>query len=303
MAFDLSGLAQWTDENKMDLIRASILKGRTVDIIQVQGGIKHSATINLMNSPVTGQAGACGFNPLGDTELTQRAIEVCDLKVNEAFCLNDLEKYWVSTKMNPGSYNEALPFEQLFSEEKRDQLGALIEDLFWKGDTLAGGNLALCDGMIKLLEGEGSVVTIPTTAALTSSNIIDVVDEMIASIPEDVIDAGDLKLFVSYAQYRLYAAAIRNTNLYHYDGKEGQDFRMMIPGVNVEMIAVRGMSGVNQMILSPASNLYMGTDLLSDAESFRIFYSEDNDEVRFIAKWKQGVQVAFPQFVVRYKQA
>lgn len=301
MSLDLTGLSQWTDENKMELIRASILKGRTIDIIQVQGGIKHSATINLMSSPVTGQAGACGFNPLGDTPLTQRAIEVCDLKVNEVYCLNDLEDYYISQKMNPGSYNESLPFEQLFSEEKRDQLGALIEDLFWKGDTAGVGNIALCDGMIKLLDTE-AVPAISITAAMTTSNAIDIVDEMIADIADDVIDAGDLKLFCSYSQYRTYASALRNSNLYHFDGKEGADFRMMIPGVNVEIVAVRGLSGLNEMVLSPASNLYYGTDLMNDAESFKLFYSEDNDEVRFISKWKQGVQVAFPQFVVRYKQ-
>ena len=36
----------------------------------------------------------------------------------------------------------------------------------------------------------------------------------------------------------------------------------------------------------------------TDSEEFRIFYSEDNDEVRFRAKWKMGVQFAFPEFVV-----
>lgn len=302
MAFDVSGLSTWTDEHKMDLIRASILKGRTADIINVQAGIKNSATINIMSSPVTGQAGACGFNANGDTVLTQRAITVCDMKVNEKFCLNDLEDYYTSKMMNPGSYNESIPFEQIFSEEKVDQVNALIEDLIWKGDTALSGNLALCNGLVKLINSDASGQTISTTAAITASNIIAIVDEMVADIPEGVIDAGDLKLFCSYAQYRTYAAALRDANLFHYTGAEGSDFRMFIPGVNVEIVAVRGLSSVTEMFLTPASNLYLGTDLLSDGESFKLFYSEDNDEVRFISKWKQGVNFAFPEFIVRYKQ-
>ena len=54
-------------------------------------------------------------------------------------------------------------------------------------------------------------------------------------------------------------------------------------------------------IAAQKSNLYFGTDLLSDAEDFSIFYSADFDEVRFRAKWKQGVQAAFPEFVVYFK--
>jgi hypothetical protein len=52
--------------------------------------------------------------------------------------------------------------------------------------------------------------------------------------------------------------------------------------------------------LAAASNLYVGTDLLSDAEDFKIFYSQDNDEVRLLAKWKIGVQAAWLNEVVWY---
>ena len=39
---------------------------------------------------------------------------------------------------------------------------------------------------------------------------------------------------------------------------------------------------------------------MNDAESFRIWYSQDNDEVRFLAKFKIGVQVAWLEHVVVY---
>jgi hypothetical protein len=39
---------------------------------------------------------------------------------------------------------------------------------------------------------------------------------------------------------------------------------------------------------------------LSDAEDFKIFYSQDFDEVRFLAKWKLGIQVAYLEHVVYY---
>lgn len=308
MALDVSGLSAWTDENKLELIRESILKGRTVDIVNVQGGIKNAATINKLGTTLQAQAGACGWSATGSTDLTQRTITVCDVKINESICLDTLEDYYTSVMMNPGSYNEEIPFEQIFSENKRDNIQALIEDMIWRGDTVSGsGNLALCDGYLKLLEGlTGSVSDYGTVSAsgLTAGNAVSVVDEMVAAVPTQVINADDLHLFMSYADYRTWSTALRNANLFHYTGAEnqGQDFSQMVPGTNVRAIAVRGLNTDNSLVLSPASNMYVGTDLLSDSEDFRIFYSADNDEVRFRAKWKIGVQVAYPEYIV-YRQS
>ena len=72
----------------------------------------------------------------------------------------------------------------------------------------------------------------------------------------------------------------------------------MHPGTNIRVIAVRGLNTANRVLLAEASNLYIGTDLLSDAEDFKVFYSQDFDEVRFLAKFKLGVQVAFIENVV-----
>ena len=307
MALNVSGLSAYVDENKMALIKKAVLGGRTLEFITVQPDIKSSATINIINSDLVAQAGSCGWNEDGETILTQQTLSVCPIKVNEAICLDTLETYYTQKMMNPGSYNEDIPFEEIYSSEKADKINALIDDIVWKGDTDAGsGNLALCDGFIYLADNDwaGTVVTGNTGAvtAVTAANVIDVVDAMTAVVPSDVIAMNDLVLFMGYDMYRTYSLALRNANLFHYTGAEnqGQDFSQMVPGTNIKVVAVRGLNGTNKMFLSPASNLYFGTDLLSDAEEFRIFYSQDNDEVRFRAKWKMGVQAAFPEFVVYF---
>jgi hypothetical protein len=306
MSLNLAGLSAYTNEMAMDLIKEAVLKGRTVDLATVQGGVKSAATINRLSTVLNAQAGACGWSATGSTILDQRTITVCDIKINEAICLNDLEAYYTQVMMNPGSYNTEIPFEQLFAENKKDQIMALVEDLIWKGDTVGGsGNLALCDGF-KVLFDAG--ITASNAKYGTYSNtglastIIAKVDEAISKIDSNIIDAEDLHLFMSYPDFRTYAKALRDANLFHYTGAENQggDFTLMVPGTNVRVIAVRGLNNANRWVLTPASNLYIGTDLLSDAEDFRIFYSQDNDEVRFLAKWKLGVQVAYLEHVVYY---
>jgi hypothetical protein len=305
MSLNLLGLNAYTNEFAMDLIKEAVLKGRTVDVATVQGGIKSAATINRLSTSIVGQNGACGWSATGSTTLDQRTISVCDIKINEAICLNDLEAYYTQVMMNPGSYNTEIPFEQLFAENKRDQIMALVEDLVWKGDTDESGNLGLCDGFVKLFDAG---ITASSAKYGTYSNtglvstIVDKVDEAISKIDSNIIDVEDLYLFMSYADFRTYAKALRDANLFHYTGAENQgaDFSMMIPGTNVRVFAVRGLNSADRWVLTPASNLVIGTDLLSDAEDFRIFYSQDNDEVRFLAKWKQGVQVAYLEHVVYY---
>ena len=307
MALDLGTMTKYTDEMSGALIKEAVLTGRTVDMVTVQGGIKHSATVNRLSSALQAQAGVCGWTPQGTTTLDQRVIEVSPIKINEPICLNDLEEYYTSTMMNPGSYNEEIPFEQIFAENKRDAVKSLMEDLIWKGDTDTGtGNLALANGFIKLFdaaETAGDLTRVGTyTIANFATDAIDIVDEAIAKLPDAVLGLDDLVVMISYADYRKYAKAVRDANLFHYTGAEnqGEDFMQIHPGTNVKVVATKGLSGTNRFVVTPASNLIVGTDLLNDAEDFRIFYSQDNDEVRFLAKFKIGVQVAFIENVVWY---
>jgi hypothetical protein len=264
----------------------------------------------VLDSSLSIQAGGCGFSNAGTTSLTQRDLDVTPLKVNESICLDTLEAYWVSAQMQPGSYNESIPFEQLYAEQKAELIAAAVEDNIWKGNSPLFTAYTEFDGFINLFENtaaSGSTVAGNTgsVTALTAANIIAVVDAMATAVPTDIIDAEDLVLFMGYDTYRLWATALRNSNLYSYTGAENQmdQFSQMIPGMNIRVIATRGLNATNRMYLSRAANFYYGTDLLNDYEAFDIFYSKDNQEVRFVAKWKSGVEVAFPSFVVAFKLA
>ena len=307
MGLDVSGLSVYTDENKMDLIKKSVLEGRSLEYLTVQPDIKSSATINIIDSTLVGQAGSCGFNSDGTTVLSQRTLSVAPIKVNESICVDTLDSYYTQKMMNPGSYNESIPFEQIYAEDKAEKIADMLESIVWKGDTAGAGNIALADGLLKVIDAEGSVVdgnsgAVTVATGITAANIVDIVDGMVAAVPADIIDAEDIVLFMGYDNYRTYAKALRDANLFAYTGAEdqGQKFSQMVPGTNVKVVAVKGLNGTSRLILSRQANLYIGTDLLNDAEQFSIFYSKDNDEVRFVAKLKIGTQLAFPEFVVEF---
>jgi len=182
---DLSALTKYTDELAIDLISKAVLKGRTADTgITIQPDVKYKAALNIMNSTLTAQATSCGISATGSVALSQRDLEVCPLTIFEDVCLNDLEQYWAGKLMRAGSYNEQIPFEQLYTEDKVNKMQALIEDLFWKGSKdgndvtgagAASGNLALCDGVLDILQftsATSSVLTPGTTASFTKATAI-----------------------------------------------------------------------------------------------------------------------------------
>lgn len=302
MAFDLAGLSAYTDENKLPLIRQSLLDGKTISMINVQPDIKTSAPINIFDTTPVWQAGACGWNASGTVTLTQRLITVSKIKNNDAVCVDDLEAFYTQALMKGGSYNEDMPFEQLYSESLSAKTAQYMETLTWQGDTAGAGNLALADGLIKIIDAEGTVVT-GTAKLLDAANIVDAVDEMVAAIPSDVLSSTDLVMFMGYDKFRVYTNALKAANMYHIDIAGASNWEYTVHGTNVKIVAVPGLNntgvaGAGRMFLAETSNLFMGTDMLNDAEQFSIRYSEDNDEVRINQKLKVGFQIGFPNRIV-----
>jgi len=307
MALNVAGLTAYVDQVKMDLIKKMILGGRSTSFLTVQPGIKSAASINLLSSNLVAQEGGCGFTDAGTTILTQNTLNVCPLKVNESICIDTLEQYYTQVMLQPGSYDTDFGFEQIYTEEKVSQVSSLIDNLIWQGNTAGGGQLALCDGFIRLADVtySGSVVdgNVSNYTAITAANIISIVDEAIQVIPTNIIAEDDLYLYCGYDFARLYFTALRNANLYNYPSVEtgANDFMITIPSSNVKLVAVKGLTGTNKFFITTKSNAYFGCDLLDDYENLQIFYSMDFQEVRVVAKWKSGVNMAFWDYVVYFK--
>lgn len=307
MSLNVNGLTAYVNQERMALIKKMILGGRSTNFLTIQPDIKSAASINLLSSTLIAQAGGCGFTDAGETILTQNTLNVCPLKVNESICIDTLEQYYTQAMLAPGSYDTDFGFEQLFVEEKVSQISSLIDTLIWVGNTSVTGQTGLCDGFVTLAQTtySGSVTNgnVSSATAITASNVIGLVDDMIESINVNIIANDDLYLFMGYDTYRLYSIALRNANLFAYTGAEdqGEQFSQMVPGSNVRVIAVKGLNGTNKMFLSSKSNLFFGTDMLNDYENLEIFYSMDFQEVRVVAKWKGGVNAAFWDYVVFFE--
>lgn len=298
MGFNLAGLSTYTDEVGGLLLAEAVVKGKTAELGYVQSGIKGTQAINLLTSTLNVQDGSCGWNSSGSTTFTQRDITVCNLKVNESLCPADLNEYWAGQFLNAGSYNENVPFEQQIADLKVKQIQKYIEDKLWKALPASSGGTDCFTGFYGLFSTSAAtpvnMVVSPTTA-FTSSNMLQIVDEVIATLPDKVQEDNDLCVMMSMANYRKYTVGLRSANYFHYSPEEaGTEFITFHPGTNIRVVGLPGMSSTNQVVCGKTSELIIGTDLMTDSERLEIFYDKNDDEVRVRCNFKIGAQIPFP---------
>jgi hypothetical protein len=305
MAFVVSSLANYTNEQSTDLLVKALFGSKTASTLQsagqVQVGVKSSATLNLLNSTVFFQADGCGYNPSGSTTFTQRTITVGNVKVEETLCPKTLEAKWMQTQIMAGSPT-MIPFEEQVGAEKSAVIAENIEIAMWQGDTTSGNpNLNRFDGFNKIIAASSPTLANSAPTAFTSitvSNIDDILDQVYANIPSRVASKTDLVCFLGVDAFKLMLVNLKNANLFHYAVDASQTMEMVYPGTNMKLIAVGGLNGTNKIVAGSLSNFFVGTDLANEEEVYKLWYSEDNDEVRFRTTFAYGVQVAYPAEVV-----
>ena len=303
MSFSLGTLTAYTEQQRLPLITKAVFAARTASLFTKQVGIKSAAALNLMDTDAALAAGtSCGWTASGTTTFTQRNITVAPMKIQEALCPRSLEQYWMQSQLTQGSTYDGVPFEQAFAEQKALRIAEALENAIWSGSTLVTGLLTILNA------ASGSTVSGNTGAvsSITTTNVISVFDNIYNQIPQAILTRNDLVMFCGWNNFRTLIGAFKaNTGvMYNQVDLQGlADGDIIYPGTNVRVVAVPGLTGTNRIVCSYLGNFFYGTDLLSDEENFSLWYSKDNDEVRFQAAFKVGVQVAYPDLVVDFKLA
>ena len=300
----VSPLTTYTEQQRLPLITKAVFSARSAALFTKQVGIKSAAALNLMDTDANIAGGdVCGWTPTGNTTFTQRNITVGRMKIQEALCPRSLEQYWMQSQLTAGSTYDGVPFEQAFSEQKALRIAEALENAIWQGNSYFSGVNQLLNA------ASGSTVSGNTAAisgSITTANAIQIFDTIYTRIPQAILTKTDLVMFCGWDTFRTLVMAFKaNTGvMYNQVDLPGlADGEILYPGTNIRVIAVPGLLGTNRIVCTYLGNLFYGTDLLSDEENFSLWYSQDNDEVRFQAAFKAGVQFAYPDLIVDWKLA
>ena len=317
MALAFSGLSAYTKQLVKPLLTSAVFDAKTQQLILANGivipNVKSSVAIPLMETDAVFAAQSCSFDASGTTTFSQRTITVGKIKVEEKICPKDLEAYFTQEALKAGSTYEDFgnaDFQKAFFDKKNVRIASQLETAIWQGDaTGATANTNKFDGLQKLIAAGSPVdanvsgytgITGSAVATVTASNVIACTEGIYKAIPVAVLSKGDVKIFVGNDWYRLLILAYRALNMFSYNPQDSQAASFILPGTNVEIVSVNGLNTTGDAYAISLSNIAMAVDLLDEENSYKMWYSEDNNDVRYRVEFKLGVNVAFTAECVKF---
>jgi len=315
MSLSLGTLSAYTKQLVEPLLTSAVFEAKTQKMIMDGGivipGVKSAAAIPLMDTDAFFQTDSCGFDASGTTTITQRTVTVGKIKLEERICVKDFEAYFTQEALRAGSNYEDfgnVQFAEAYLAKKNARIASQLETAIWQSDaTGSTANLNRFDGLIKLIAA-GSPINanvsgftgVATITTVTASNVIAATEGIYKAIPAAVMAKGDVKIFVGYDWYRLLILAYRALNMFSYNPQDVNAQSFILPGTNIEIVAVNGLNSTGDAFAMSMSNMVLAVDLENDETNYKLWYSEDNNEMRFRAAFKIGVNVAFTTEVVSF---
>jgi hypothetical protein len=295
----------------MDLIVKSVAGGRLAQYANIQPDVKTTTTINILDTDVVFQADGCSRSASGTTTLTQRNLTPGAVAIHEDLCMSDLAAKYTALMLRQGltAEKEEVPFADLYFEQKVARVQKAIEVADWQGDLSSGtANLNKYDGLVKIIGAATAVNGNPTgitvATGITNANVIGILTGMAELMPEDIMDADDLKLFVGMDTFLKYQKAIADGNYFHYVVEGGYTAELPLIGFpNVTVCATPGLSGLaaGNCFLMRASNIYIGVDLPEEeSNDVRSWYDPNDRIYKVTMAFRRAVNVAFPDQVVEF---
>lgn len=301
--FDVSTIDAYNDESGA-LVAKAILEAQNLTMgVTLIPGIKSGVTykLNKVDEAITPKAAGCSFSATGATTLSQNDVKAVGFQVDNSYCPETLFPTYLSQRMKAGASQEDFPESQFIADLVMKNIKAFNDELMWNGSVIGGD---LMDGWITLLTADATRVQEVTInqGAMTTANVDDVVDNIYAKFVTEVpelLTATDLVMVMAPEWFAAYTKQLRDANLFNY-GTADTNFvsGVKIPGTNVTVKSLNGLSGTKNIVMTSAANLAVVIDGISDTDGLSMWYSKDNQEVRAVAKWALGVGYFYADQIV-----
>jgi hypothetical protein len=278
MAFNLTALQQWTEENT-DLLAGQILGTDILSEIAVRTGVSAgTVALNIFSADFADADRSCGWNPSGDMTFDQVDVTVGDRQIKQESCPSTLRDYWLASRMAPGEQgNEEIPFEQVIGDYFLKGVSKNIEDFI--------------GGAIKLQVTGANGAGVPAgAAALTVSNAIDQLNNLYDALDAETQMRDDVKLVMSPAAYRTAVRAFVAADLVHYNFNDGQQ-DIYLPGTNAKLVKSSGLVGSDYIAGIAGEFVVFATGLMDDMDKFNMFYDQGSDIVKTTVFYRRGLGV------------
>jgi len=280
-------------------ISAALKEAKSLGGLTVLENIKYKENIRKMAGSSLVADATCDFSDAGTLALTEAVLTPKNLQINVDLCKKTLLSGWEAEEMKAGSWNRTAPtFDEYVLAYFGEIIADAVEGSVWSGaDATAGQFEGFQTATTGAFAVNGNVVSSSASGAYTAANIIANLQQLVADIPANVYGREDLRIYMNMKTYRFYIGAISTlgyVNAYNMN----DTYEPVFEGIKIHPCP--GMPD-NQMCAAETSNLFFGTDLLSDETNIKALDMSEldgSDNLRVVAKFSGGVQVGIGADVV-----
>ena len=287
-------------------ISASLKQANSLDYLTLIENIKYKSNVQKMAGSGLVLDATCDFTDAGTLALTERVLEPRNLQINLDLCKSTLLDSWEALQMRAGA---GAPPPASFDDYVISYMGEIIaqqtEESIWNGAGATGDFQGFMNTNGYLMptgaNADATVTQDAASGAYTAANIIanlQGLTESMATNISAVLRKDDLHIYMSPKTYALYISAVSTlgyVNAYNMNG----DYVPVFEGYKIAVC--NGMLD-NQLIAAEKSNLFFGTDLLSDATRITLMDMaalDGSDNMRLVARYSAGVQSGVGADIVR----
>jgi len=276
-------------------VSAALKQANSLDYLTSIENIKYKSNIQRMEGSGVVKNASCDFTDAGTLALTEKVLEPKNLQINLDLCKSTLLDSWEALQMRAGA---GAPPPASFNDYVISYMGEIIaqatEESIWSGTGATAGEF---EGFLTAATGafavDGTVVGSTATGAYTAANIIANLQQLTADMAANisaVLRKEDLHIYMNPKTYAFYVSAVSTlgyVNAYNMNG----DYAPVFEGYKIAVC--NGMAD-NQLVAAEKSNLFFGTDLLSDATRITLMdmaQLDGSDNMRLVARYSGGVQL------------
>tara|TARA_Y100001938_G_C8087386_1_gene432886 strand:- start:1479 stop:2390 length:912 start_codon:yes stop_codon:yes gene_type:complete len=293
MAFNIT--SSFAGKSAGFYISAALKEAKSLDYLTLMENVKYKSNIQRMAGTTVVRDATCDFTDHGTLALTEKVLTPKNLQINLDLCKKTLLTSWEALEMRAGA--GAMPpvsFEDYVISYMGEIIAQATENSVWSGAAANNGEfegfLTAATGMFAV---DGTVVASTASGAYTAANIIANLQTLTADMAANispVLNKEDLHIYMNPKTYAFYISAVSTlgyVNAYNMNG----DYEPVFEGYKIAVCP--GMPD-NQLVAAEKSNLFYGTDLLSDATRIQLMdmsLLDGSDNVRVVARYAGGVQL------------
>jgi hypothetical protein len=286
-AIDNSGITNIniTQDKIEDVIYSIFDDSEYMDVVKVITNVKGKQKIPkifLQGAQYSGNglipSAGCGFVDTTDLVLNDVDIEVEKLRMGMELCLDDLVNYSFEVHITDGARNEDLDISDALLAYFTQILRKNIQNYVFADST---------DGILNKILTDGTAVT------PTASSDLGKLYDLFEALPDDWKNSTEASpiIFISPNLMTGVRSEIITSSAPITSSIEVVNNRFNLPLTNAVVVATPYLTGTSA-VAGIQNYLFLGTDLESDFEDTRIWYSNDNETIRFSAMLYLGTAVA-----------